>query len=38
MGFEKALIAEANADVSKEIKNMEIITANNIRKVMDILF
>ena len=38
MGFERAVIAEANAEVSKEIKNMEIITANNIRQVMDILF
>ncbi len=38
MGFEKAVIAEANADISKGIKNMEIIPANNIRQVMEILF
>ena len=38
MGFERAVIAEANAEVSKEVKNMEIIAVNNIRQVMDILF
>ena len=38
MGFERAVIAEANSEVAKEIKNMEIIAVNNIRKVMDILF
>jgi len=38
MGFERAVIAEANAEISKEIKNMEIIAVNNIRQVMDILF
>ncbi len=38
MGFERAVIAEANAEVSKEVKNMNIIAVNNIRQVMDILF
>jgi DNA repair protein RadA/Sms len=38
MGFERAVIAEANAEISKEIKNMEIIPVNNIRQVMEILF
>ncbi|HOW22605.1 MAG TPA: DNA repair protein RadA [Sedimentibacter sp.] len=38
MGFERAVIAEANADISKEIKSMEIIPVNNIRQVMEILF
>ena len=38
MGFERAVIAEANSEVAKEIKNMEIIAVNNIRKVIDILF
>ena len=38
MGFERAVIAEANSEVTKEIKNMEIIAVNNIRQVMDILF
>lgn len=38
MGFERAVIAEANTEVSKEIKNMDIISVNNIRQVMDILF
>ncbi len=38
MGFERAVIAEANSEVTKEIKNMEIIPVNNIRQVMDILF
>ncbi len=38
MGFERAVIAEANSEVAKEIKIMEIIAVNNIRKVMDILF
>lgn len=38
MGFERAVIAEANEEVTKEIKNMEIISVNNIRQVMDILF
>lgn len=38
MGFERAVIAEANAEVSKEIKNMDIIPVNNIRQVMEILF
>ena len=37
-GFERAVIAEANAEISKEIKNMEIIPVNNIRQVMEILF
>jgi DNA repair protein RadA/Sms len=38
MGFERAVIAEANTEVSKEVKNMEIIAVNNIRQVMEILF
>ena len=38
MGFERAVIAEANAEVSKEVKNMNIIAVNNIRQAMDILF
>ncbi len=38
MGFERAVIAEANSEVSKEIKNMDIIAVNNVRQVMDILF
>jgi DNA repair protein RadA/Sms len=38
MGFERAVIAEANAEVSKEIKNMDIIPVNSIRQVMEILF
>ena len=38
MGFERAVIAEANSEVSKEIKNIEIIAVNNVRQVMDILF
>ncbi len=38
MGFERAVIAEANSEATKEIKNMEIIPVNNIRQVMDILF
>ena len=38
MGFERAIIADANSEVTKEIKNMEIISVNNIRQVMDILF
>ncbi|NLK63925.1 MAG: DNA repair protein RadA [Tissierellia bacterium] len=38
MGFERAVIAEANFHVSKEVKDMEIILVNNIRQVMDILF
>ena len=38
MGFERAVIAEANSEVAKEIKTMEIIAVNNIRKVIDILF
>lgn len=38
MGFERAVIAEANADISKEIKSMEIIPVNNIRQVIEILF
>jgi predicted ATP-dependent serine protease len=38
MGFKRAVIAEANAEISKEVKNMEIIPVNNIRQVMDIIF
>jgi DNA repair protein RadA/Sms len=38
MGFERALIGEANIEASKEIKNIDIIPVNNIRQVMDILF
>lgn len=38
MGFEKAVIAEANSNISKDIKNIEIIPVNNIRQVMDLLF
>ena len=38
MGFEKAVIAEANANISKDIKNIEIISVNNIRQVIDLLF
>ena len=38
MGFERAIIADANSEVTKEIKNMEIMAVNNIRQVMDILF
>ncbi|NLJ57851.1 MAG: DNA repair protein RadA [Tissierellia bacterium] len=38
MGFERALIAEANIEASKEIKDMDIIPVNNIRKAMEILF
>ncbi len=38
MGFEKAIIAESNENISREFKNMEIIPVNNIRQVMDLLF
>ncbi len=37
MGFERAVIAESN-DTIKDIKNMELISVNNIRQVMDLLF
>ena len=37
MGFKRAVIAEANAEI-EEVKNMEIIPVNNIRQVMDIIF
>jgi hypothetical protein len=33
-----SLKLDANAEISKEIKNMEIIPVNNIRQVMEILF
>ncbi|WP_326910302.1 DNA repair protein RadA [Sedimentibacter sp. MB31-C6] len=38
MGFKKAVIAEANESILKEINNIEIMTVNNIRQVMDLLF
>ncbi len=38
MGFERAVIAQANSEISREIKDMEIMAVNNIRQVMDILF
>lgn len=38
MGFEKAVISEANEKASRELKNIEIIPVNNIRQVMDLLF
>ena len=38
MGFEKAIIAEANINATRDIKNIEIIPVNNIRQAMDLLF
>jgi DNA repair protein RadA/Sms len=38
MGFEKAVIAESNENISKEFTNMKLIPVNNIRQVMDLLF
>lgn len=38
MGFKRAVIAEANEKISKDIKNIEIIPVNNVRQVIDFLF
>lgn len=38
MGFKKAVIAESNENIIKNLKNIEIIPVNNIRQVMDLLF
>lgn len=38
MGFKRAVIAESNENISKELKDIEIIPVNNIRQVMDLLF
>lgn len=38
MGFKRAVIAEANEKISKDIKNMEIIPVSNIRQVIDLMF
>ncbi len=38
MGFKKAVIAESNENITKNLKDIEIIPVNNIRQVMDLLF
>lgn len=38
MGFKRAVIAEANKKISKDVKNIEIIPVNSVRQVMEILF
>jgi DNA repair protein RadA/Sms len=38
MGFERAVIAQANEQAARELKNIEIISVNNVRQVMDLLF
>jgi len=38
MGFKRAVIAQSNKNISKELKDIEIIPVNNIRQVMDLLF
>lgn len=38
MGFKRAVIAESNENISKELKGIETIPVNNIRQVMDLLF
>lgn len=38
MGFTKAIIADANVKVAKEVKGIKIIGANNITQVMEELF
>ncbi|WP_019228311.1 DNA repair protein RadA [Sedimentibacter sp. B4] len=38
MGFERAIIAEANLNATKDLKNIEIVPVNNVRQAMDMLF
>lgn len=38
MGFERAIIAEANLNATKDLKNIEIVPVNNVRQAMDLLF
>lgn len=38
MGFKRAIIAESNEKISKEVKNIDILPVNNVRQVMDLLF
>lgn len=38
MGFEKAIISSANENSSNDLKGIEIISVNNVRQVMNILF
>lgn len=38
MGFKRAIIAEANLNATKDLKNIEIIPVNNVRQAMDLLF
>ncbi|MDD4781760.1 MAG: DNA repair protein RadA [Tissierellia bacterium] len=37
MGFIKAVIAESNEKISKEVKNIDIMPVNNVRQVIDLL-
>jgi DNA repair protein RadA/Sms len=38
MGFKRAVIAEANLNATKDLKNIEIVPVNNVRQAMDMLF
>jgi DNA repair protein RadA/Sms len=38
MGFKRAVIAESNEKISKEVKNINILPVNNVRQVIDLLF
>lgn len=38
MGFERAVIAEANLNATKDLKDIEIVPVNNVRQAMDLLF
>lgn len=38
MGFKRAVIAESNEKISKDIKNIEIIPVSSVRQVIDLLF
>jgi DNA repair protein RadA/Sms len=38
MGFTRAVIAQANENVSSEIKDLEVIPVSNVRQVMNLLF
>lgn len=38
MGFERAVIAEANLNATKDLKDIEIVPVNNVRQAVDLLF